>query len=162
MLRRPTSIPRIVLKDDVSGNNLIDPTRFNFGPFQYNSAWASKVYDNEMVDSNGDGWFGEDVGKDGLFARTVNDTVRYFGTFKGIYLGPDSGEADGHLNYGEDLIYRPEFIFDPRYGELNIGYTMGNGILDPGDGIPDFRGPPLAAHSGNARYHVYGTRRCRV
>jgi hypothetical protein len=141
-------------QNDVSGQNPIDPSKFNFGPFQYNAAWASKVYDNEMVDTKtidtdgdgildkGDGWFGEDTGVDGLFALHPGDSCIYFGQFKGIYLGPDPGEKDGHLQPQEDLTYRPEFVFDPRYGELNIGYTMGNGMLDPGDGIPDFQGPP--------------------
>jgi hypothetical protein len=129
-------------QDDVSGNNLVDISRFNFGPYQYNAAWAAKVYDNEMIDSNGDGWFGEDVGSDGLYAAAPDCMCTYFGVPQGVYPGPDAGERDGKLNYGEDNIPRPEFVSDPRYGELNIGYTQGNGVLDPGDGIPDFRGPP--------------------
>jgi hypothetical protein len=141
---------------DVSGLNLINPDLFDFGPYQYNCAWAAKVYDNEMIDSKtidtdgdgifdtGDGWFGEDTGIDSLYAKNIGDSVFYFDVFKGIYQSPDpdGSERDGHLQLQEDRIWRPEFISDPRYGELNIGYTQNNGVLDPGDGIPDFQGPP--------------------
>jgi len=122
----------------------IDPGKFNFANLRYNSAWAARVYDNEMMDSNGDGWFGEDVGADGLYAAQVGESVIYFGEFQGIYTGPDDDgtERNGRLDEGEDEIYRPEFVFDPRYGQLNIGYTRFNHVLDPGDGIPDFKGPP--------------------
>jgi hypothetical protein len=133
---------------DVSGNNPVDPTKFNFANLRYNAAWAAKVYDNEMVDTNGDGWYGEDVGTDWLYAANIGDSVIYFGQFYGIYPGPDpdGSERNGKLDTGplgsEDMIPRPEFIYDARYGELNLGYTRGNGLLDPGDGIPDFKGPP--------------------
>lgn len=129
---------------DVSGNNLIDPTLFNFANLQYNAAWAARVYDNEMIDSNGDGWYGEDVGEDLEYAAEIGDSVIYFGQFMGIYGGPDADgtERNGRLDTGEDDIARPEFVYDPRYGDLNIGYTQHNGVLDPGDGIPDFKGPP--------------------
>ncbi|MCX6641009.1 MAG: hypothetical protein NTW14_11120 [bacterium] len=139
---------------DLSGNNPIDPTKYNFSNLQYNAAWAARVFDNEMVDTKvkswvngeevwtGDGWYGEDVGIDGLFAQDPGDSCVYFGVFQGIYPGPDVGERDGKLQPNEDLIWRPETVYDPRYGELNIGYMMGNGVLDPGDGIPDFKGPP--------------------
>lgn len=129
---------------DVSGSNPINPDLFNFANLQYNAAWAARVYDNEMVDSNGDGWFGEDVGTDGLYAAEIGDQVAYFGENFGTYDGPDEdgSERNGRLDEGEDSRYRPEFVFDPRYGDLNIGYTMDNGLLDPGDGIPDFKGPP--------------------
>jgi hypothetical protein len=122
----------------------IDPAKFNFASLRYNSAWAARVYDNEMIDTNGDGWFGEDVGTDGLYAKEYGDSVIYFGEFKGIYTGPDAdgSERNGRLDPGEDEIWRPEFVSDIRYGTLNIGYTRFNHILDPGDGIPDFKGPP--------------------
>ncbi|MCX6641429.1 MAG: hypothetical protein NTW14_13270 [bacterium] len=122
----------------------IDPSKFNFGNLRYNSAWAARVYDNEMMDTNGDGWYGEDVGTDGLFALNPGDSVVYFGIYKGIYPGPDAdgSERNGKLDPGEDEMWRPEFVSDPRYGELNIGYTRLNHVLDLGDGIPDFKGPP--------------------
>lgn len=123
----------------------IDPNLFNFANLRYNAAWAAKVYDNEMIDTNGDGWFGEDVGTDGLFAQEVGDSVIYFGVYQGFtYPGPDEdgSERNGRLDEGEDEIWRPEYVYDSRYGELNIGYTRFNNALDPGDGIPDFKGPP--------------------
>ncbi|MFH1733740.1 MAG: hypothetical protein ABIE92_03440 [bacterium] len=122
----------------------IDSDKFNFANLRYNAAWAARVYDNEMIDSNGDGWYGEDVGTDGLYATEVGDSVAYFGVFQGFYLGPDpdGSERNGRLDEGEDDIWRPEFVLDERYGELNIGYMRNNNVLDPGDGVPDFRGPP--------------------
>lgn len=122
----------------------IDPSKFNFSNLRYNSAWAAKVYDNEMIDTNGDGWYGEDVGTDGLYAQDTGDSVFYFGQFIDIYPGPDEDgtERNGRLDEGEDEIWRPEFVYDQRYGELNLGYTRFNNVLDPGDGIPDFKGPP--------------------
>ncbi|RJP80010.1 MAG: hypothetical protein C4524_04300 [Candidatus Zixiibacteriota bacterium] len=129
---------------DVSGNNPVDPTKFNFANLQYNAAWAARVYDNEMIDSNGDGWYGEDTGTDGLYALDIGDSVVYFGVYKGLYPGPDSDgtERNNKLDPGEDDWDGPEFVYDPRYGDLDIGWMRGNGMLDPGDGIPDFKGPP--------------------
>ena len=136
---------------DVSGTNtIIDPTKFNFANLQYNSAWAARVYDNEMVDTNGDGWYGEDIGNDGLYAANIGDPVIYFGHDTGyLYPGPDEdgSERNGKLDpqekaYIDAMTYFPEFAYDERYGELNIGYMKDNNVLDPGDGIPDFKGPP--------------------
>ncbi len=125
-------------------NSAPDYDKFNFANLQYNAAWAARVYDNEMIDSNGDGWYGEDVGTDSLYASNIGDSVVYFGEFFGFYPGPDPNgtERNGKLDGNEDKLYRPEFVYDARYGDLNIGYTRFNGILDPGDGIPDFKGPP--------------------
>ncbi len=132
------------VQDPQNNPDNIDPDKFNFGNLRYNSAWAARVYDNEMIDTNGDGWYGEDVGTDGLYSKDVGDTVYHFGIYQGIYGGPDPDgtERNGKLDEGEDEIWRPEFIYDDRYGELNIGYMRFNNVLDPGDGIPDFRGPP--------------------
>ncbi len=134
---------------DVGGNNPIDYDKFNFANLQYNAAWCARVYDNEMVDTNGDGWFGEDVGNDGLYANNVGDSVVYFGVYQGIYPGPDEdgSERNSRLDDGEralleSMTYFPEYAVDVRYGELNIGFMKDNDILDPGDGIPDFKGPP--------------------
>jgi len=123
---------------------VIDPEKFNFANLRYNAAWAARVYDNEMLDSNGDGWYGEDTGTDLLYARDIGDSVIYFGQFIDYYPGPDAdgSERNGRLDPGEDEIWRPEFVYDARYGQLNLGYTRYNNVLDPGDGIPDFRGPP--------------------
>jgi len=123
----------------------IDPGKFDFSGLRYTAAWAARVYDNPMVDTDDDGWFGEDVGTDGLYARDIGDSVSYFGAFRGIYLGPDPDgtERNGRLDAGEDnLIPTTLMIEHPKYGTLDLGWMNGNDVLDEGDGIPDFSGPP--------------------
>lgn len=139
----------------------IDPDKFNFNSLRYNADWAARVYDNPMIDTpiydwgndhiqgsndpdgsegdgildTGDGWYGEDVGVDGLFAENVGDVAyKWEGGVKReyIYPGPDEGENDGHFSYEEDQLERPEIL----------EYTRLNGQLDYGDGYPDFQGPP--------------------
>ncbi|MBM3329363.1 MAG: hypothetical protein FJY67_07830 [Calditrichaeota bacterium] len=118
-------------------NATITPALFDFGSLRYNADWAAKVYDNPMIDTDGDGWFGEDVGRDGLFAYELN-TVCYVwvGGVKQqrVYEGPDAdgSENNGRLEPEEDALERPE----------HLDYTRLNGLLDFGDGIPDFQGPP--------------------
>ena len=141
----------------------IDPNKFNFNSLRYNADWAARVYDNPMIDTpihdwgwdnipgtndpdgsegdgyldTGDGWYGEDVGNDGLFALTAGDTAyRWIGKVRiaEIYPGPDpdGSENDGHLTPLEDAYERPE----------EFDYMRNNGMLNFGDGHPDFRGPP--------------------
>ncbi len=114
----------------------IDHTLFNFRDLQYNADWAAKVYDNPMIDTNGDTWYGEDVGLDGIYSENIGDTVSYE-SWDGhlvyeIYAGPDEGERDGELQQEEDEAHRP-VLYD---------YTGYNQLFDPGDGVPDFQGPP--------------------
>jgi len=140
-------------------NETIDPTLFNFNSLRYNSDWAARVYDNPMTDTpihdwgndgipntgdpgegdgildTGDGWFGEDVGEDGLYALAIGDPAyRWEGGIRVQYTypGPDMGENDGHLSLAEDELERPEYL----------EYTRLNDMLDFGDGHPDFLGPP--------------------
>ncbi|MFC2170810.1 hypothetical protein ACFLQJ_02410 [Calditrichota bacterium] len=114
-------------------NVAIDPTLFDFTDFRYNADWVAKVYDNPMIDTNGDGWYGEDTGVDELYAEEIGQMVIIDGVEIGVYPGPDDGELDNHLQPEEDLnSLRPD-----RYN-----YMAGNGMLDFGDGEPDFRGPP--------------------
>ncbi len=142
-------------------NENIDPERFNFSSLRYNADWAARVYDNPMIDTpiydwgndhdpstidpdgsqgdgildTGDGWFGEDVGEDGLFAATIGDIAYKWEAGvrrEYIYPGPDAGENDGHLSPSEDALERPE----------ELEYTRLNEMLDFGDGYPDFQGPP--------------------
>jgi hypothetical protein len=184
----------------------IDPSRVNFRSLEHNALWAQRIYDNEMVDTpifdfgedgipgtgdigegdgildTGDGWFGEDVGSDGLYAILPADQdsvpVHYFGQFMGWYKGPDAdgSENNGILDPGEDelLWSLMTFVADSGYiyagpkfsrgghawvpdgaggrrlqsfGEGGppdwfIGHLSGNGVLDRGDGVPDFQGPP--------------------
>jgi len=142
-------------------NENIDHELFNFASLRYTADWAARVYDNPMIDTpvydwgndhvqgtndrdgsegdgildTGDGWFGEDVGEDGIFAASIGDVAyRWEGGIRveDVYPGPDEGENDGHLSRSEDALERPE----------EFEYTRLNGILDFGDGVPDFRGPP--------------------
>jgi hypothetical protein len=97
----------------------IDTTLFNWTDFDFNAIWSQRVYDNELYDTpiydidgdgfydTGDGWPGEDVGLDGLWAPAIGDTVRYWGrtiTLPGgeiaVYEGPDADgtEANGILD----------------------------------------------------------------
>ncbi|MFN3821003.1 MAG: hypothetical protein ACK4OO_01610, partial [bacterium] len=118
-------------------NENINPDLFNFASLRYNADWAAKVYDNPMVDTDGDGWFGEDVGRDGLYALNVGDLCyKWEGGVRREYIypgpDPDGSENNGRLEPEEDALERPE----------HLDWMRLNGILDFGDGIPDFRGPP--------------------
>lgn len=118
-------------------NDNINPALFDFTSLRYNADWAARVYDNPMIDTDGDGWFGEDVGRDGLFALDIGDICyRWEGGVKREYIypgpDPDGSENNGRLEPEEDALERPE----------HLDYTRLNTILDFGDGIPDFRGPP--------------------
>lgn len=70
----------------------------------YNVVWAERVYDIPMYDTpvtrdgvrRGDGWYGEDVGKDGMFGDLRNDTFCWW--FNEEYPGPDDGEGNFELD----------------------------------------------------------------
>jgi hypothetical protein len=144
-----------------TSNEEIDPGKFNFADLRYNAAWAARVYDNPMVDSDGDGWYGEDVGNDRIYAQLPPGIdsvyVVYFqGTSwempMGWYTGPDAdgSENNGRLEPPEDGII-PDSMFligdeipkiVRQYGRWDMGWMTHNGMLDLGDGIPDFTGPP--------------------
>ncbi len=140
---------------------ILDPSRYSFASLRYNADWAAKVYDNPMIDTpihdwgndhlqgtadvdgsegdgvkdTGDGWYGEDTGEDGLYALEPGDIAyKWIGGIRHeeIYPGPDIGESDSHLSQIEDGLERPE----------EFEYTRLNGMLDLGDGVPDFQGPP--------------------
>jgi len=97
------------------GTGQIDPAKFDWTDFDFNAIWAQRVYDNEMFDTpiydsnadgvldTGDGWGGEDVGLDGLWAPALGDTVKYFGRTitlpdgtPAIYPGPDADGTEGN------------------------------------------------------------------
>jgi hypothetical protein len=184
----------------------LDPDLVNFRSLENAALWASRIYDNEMVDTpifdfgedgvpdtedlgegdglldTGDGWFGEDLGSDGLFAHLPADQdsvpVWYFGHFMGYYSGPDEDGSENNnlLDPGEDeLLWQLQnfvtdsgFVYagpllsegghawvpDGQGGRVErsfgtttqadwfIGHLNLNGVLDRGDGIPDFQGPP--------------------
>jgi hypothetical protein len=92
-----------------------DKNQMDFSDLDLNARWVQFMYDNPNVDTDGDGFYGEDVGCDGK-------------PFTG-----DAGEGDGILQSCEDE-YLPPGMTD-RYG-------YGNGRLEQGDGVPDFKGPP--------------------
>jgi hypothetical protein len=91
-------------------NDGLDVTKFAKGWYDalYNVVWAERVYDIPMFDTKvtkfgetkGDGWYGEDVGADGLFGDLKNDTYCWwYNTDPAIaqYPGPDAGEGDFEL-----------------------------------------------------------------
>jgi len=105
----------------------------------------------------GDGWYGEDTGADGLYAILApgedSKEVYYFGASMGTYYGADEDgtEMNGKLDLGEDdwaieipLPYIDGLFTDEyeKFGTLDLSYMSGNFLLDAGDGIPDFQGPP--------------------
>jgi hypothetical protein len=96
----------------------------DFTDLEINAKWVQFVYDNPMIDTDGDGFFGEDVGSD----------MRYIGDPD--YPGPDSDgtERNGKLDPGEDTFM--------QYVREEERYGYNNGVLDEGDGVPDFNGPP--------------------
>ena len=68
-----------------------------------NVLWAEKVYDMPMTDTQvrdasgnekGDGWYGEDVGADGLFSDVG---ICWWTDPASPYLAKDSGENDGEI-----------------------------------------------------------------
>jgi hypothetical protein len=180
-------------------NETIDSSLFNFADLRENARWAKDVYDNRMRDTpqwdwgndgdpnvvdddgsqgddimdTGDGWYGEDVGRDGLYAelKPGEDSVKVFyfkgrhgpndpGIEAGWYSGPDAdGSERNGLNDGvnnavlgaasedsiilmQDTRTDPFFYNLPKMGFWDMGYMGGNGLVDLGDGIPDFTGPP--------------------
>jgi hypothetical protein len=66
----------------------------------FNVVWAERVYDTPLFDTpvtrwgetKKDGWYGEDVGADGLFGNLVGDAYCWWLDL--AYPGPDQGEGD--------------------------------------------------------------------
>jgi hypothetical protein len=69
----------------------------------YNVIWTERMYDIPMFDTpvtrfgetKGDGWYGEDVGADGIFGDLKNDTYCWW--LDTEYTGPDAGERDDEI-----------------------------------------------------------------
>lgn len=187
------SNPQTDITDDLRTSQ-IDSSKFDWTDFDFNAIWAQRVYDNEMYDTPiydtngdgrldmGDGWPGEDVGLDGLWAANRGDTVRYFGRtvigpdgLPAIYDGPDSNgtEGNGQIdsafsdywgfvvneddfwsfldNIGNNEMREDSFLIyaGPKFSshgvdgdDWYIGHFNWNSLIDLGDGIPDFQGPP--------------------
>jgi hypothetical protein len=160
------SRPQTEITDNLSTSR-IDPTKFDWTDFDFNAIWAQRVYDNEMYDTpiydttgdgrldTGDGWAGEDVGLDGLWAANVGDTVRYFGHTvilpdgtPAIYPGPDADgtEGNGILDAG----------FSPLWGfwvnEDDFLWEFLNNIDIPAmreDSFLVYAGPKFSTHGPN-------------
>lgn len=112
----------IDLEDTAGG---IDKSLYEKGWYDalYNVVWAEKVYDIPMHDTSvktleypegaGDGWYGEDVGSDGIFATGVDVTECWWNDPVETYLAPDADKSEGN----EEL---DDFItpFTDTYGNL--------------------------------------------
>ncbi|NOR45698.1 MAG: hypothetical protein GQ534_08955 [Candidatus Delongbacteria bacterium] len=95
------------LRDPPDG---IDPSLYDKGWYDalYNVVWAERVYDIPMHDTyivkggveKGDGWYGEDVGADGLYANTRVTTECWWTDPVSDYGGPDDDgtEANSQLD----------------------------------------------------------------
>lgn len=132
--------------------NTLDPTKYQFNSI---GAFANVIrpgLDLPMVDThtlqfpNGDGWYGEDTGSDGLYGVSPGDSVIIDGIYYGMYPGPD---ADGSENNGIiDTLWNPNLLGHTEdthpWRPERYRYQAGNGILDAGDGEPDLIVPTMS------------------
>lgn len=161
-------------------NDGLDESLFGRGWYDAfsNALWAERVYDTPMFDTHvtyngltkGDGWYGEDVGADGLFGEQM------CWWYDQEYAGPDEGEGDfsltvftepysdingniasneddllpyGRITESGDYGNTQEYGCMERYAITDglipagtmVRYGYGNYRLDAGDGVPDFTGP---------------------
>jgi hypothetical protein len=164
-------------RSDPQGAGRPDPTKFNFKDLDFNALWAMRVYDNEMFDTpiydygsdglpntqdydgsegdgvldTGDGWFGEDVGSDGLYAAAEGLPVVYFGdTLRNadgtpvLYPGEDEdgSENNGHLDELDlSLPWLASFRDVDENGEINEDDILWNLQTILGDSAMVYAGP---------------------
>jgi len=132
----------------VYDNPMRDTPIYDYGNDNDPSTIDADGSQGDGISDTGDGWYGEDTGMDGLYGvippGQVSVEVYYFGVHKGTYYGPDADgtEMNNRLDAGEDDWEGPDFIEHPIHGELDLGYMRENELLDAGDGVPDFQGPP--------------------
>jgi len=132
----------------VYDNPMIDTRIYDYGNDGNPATSDDDGSQGDGILDTGDGWYGEDTGTDGLFAILPSGfdsvAVYYFGEYMGYYSGPDPDgtELNGRLDPGEDNWEGPEFYEHEKYGTLDLGYMRSNDLLNSGDGIPDFQGPP--------------------
>jgi hypothetical protein len=96
--------PNYIDSSVVNLSDGLDITLFDQGWYDamYNVKWAERLYDIPMWDTpvkkwgeeKKDGWYGEDVGKDGLLSDYTQELCWWSGT---LYQGPDEGERDSEL-----------------------------------------------------------------
>ncbi|HQP70947.1 MAG TPA: hypothetical protein PLK90_11160 [Clostridiales bacterium] len=104
-----TSLEQDPNYDDDAVVNLedgLDPELYNKGWYDalYNVVWAERVYDIPMHDTYvkkfgkemGDGWYGEDIGKDGIFGDIEDDTFCWWNEKE--YSGPDGDGSEGNFD----------------------------------------------------------------
>ena len=132
----------------VYDNPMVDTPIYDYGYDHDPEIFDADGSQGDGIPDTGDGWYGEDTGSDGLFALldpgADSTAVYYFDVFQGYYKGPDEdgSEMNGKLDPGEDDWMGPEYFESLKYGTLDLGYMRNNYILNAGDGIPDFQGPP--------------------
>ncbi|NOR44966.1 MAG: T9SS type A sorting domain-containing protein [Candidatus Delongbacteria bacterium] len=146
------------LRDPPDG---LDPSLYDKGWYDalYNVVWCERMYDIPMYDTpvnkygeiKGDGWYGEDVGVDGVFAAS-SVTECWWTDPATQYGGPDEGESNfelddftsfmtdtyGYLADSEDnLLPFGREIEDENFGTTEeYGYlTRYDNYLDPYPGV---------------------------
>jgi hypothetical protein len=97
--------PNYADRNIVDLNDGLDVSLYDKGWYNalYNVVWAERVYDIPMFDTpvnkwgaeKTDGWFGEDTGRDGIFADIRQNPVCWW--YGSEYSGPDEGEGDFKL-----------------------------------------------------------------
>jgi len=168
----------------------LDVSLFDQGWYDtfYNVMWANRLYDTPLWDTpvkkwgaaKKDGWFGEDVGEDGIFNDILGQKCWWTDA---LYLREDEGEDDMKLTnftsevtdmYGNSANSEDNLLpFGRQHEDVGFGitgsrdtgegygymvkytkqggiypqgswirYGFDNGMLDPGDGVPDFQSPP--------------------
>ncbi|MBN2788865.1 MAG: hypothetical protein JXR69_01590, partial [Candidatus Delongbacteria bacterium] len=94
---------RYLSEHSVNLDQGLNTSLFNWYDAYYNVSWAERVYDQPMYDTpvtrNGetktDGWYGEDVGADGIFTDPVQNPICWWN--ERFYEGADEGEIDFEL-----------------------------------------------------------------
>jgi hypothetical protein len=95
----------------VSLSDGLDISLYNQGWYDalYNVKWAERLYDIPMWDTpvkkwgveKTDGWFGEDIGKDGVLADHIGELCWWSNS---VYHNPDEGERDYELSVFENPV----------------------------------------------------------
>jgi len=96
-------------KDKTQNPRNPDMSLMNWSDAYRNAIWSTRLYDVPMLDTpvkskttgivKGDGWFGEDIGVDGIFAETIDSTCWWNNQ---VYAGKDTDGSEG--NYKNDSI----------------------------------------------------------
>ncbi len=137
--------------DNEQLGSTIESSKFRFVRLTEAAAQAASVFDNSMKDTrtvrypHGDGWFGEDVGADGLYTDAstgFGDSIVIEGIFKTMYPGKDDGEKNGRIDSLRVAAWAGLTEDTHPWYPDRLTYMKGNGVLDAGDGDPDFLGPP--------------------